>query len=133
VYEPRRTDNEDQSAAWAGRALAAAGAAPEVADRVSRLVLATRHTGTPADPDARLLADIDLAILGAPPGRYAEYETQIRREYAWAPEEAFRTGRRAFLRGLLSRESIYFTPYYRERLEARARENLQASLAHLER
>jgi predicted metal-dependent HD superfamily phosphohydrolase len=133
VYDPRRNDNEERSAAWARRALTAAGAAPEVADRVSRLVLATTHTATPAEGDARLLADIDLAILGAPPERYAEYETQIRREYAWASEPAFRAGRSGFLRGLLSRESIYLTSHYRERLEARARENLRASLDRLER
>ncbi len=133
IYDPRRSDNEAQSAAWARRALAAAGAPPEVADRVGDLVLATTHTATPPEGDGQLLADIDLAILGAPPERYAEYEEQIRLEYASVPEAAFRAGRGAFLRGLLARHSIYLTPHYRERLEARARENLRTALERLAR
>ncbi len=132
IYDPRRTDNEELSAAWARQALTAAGAAPEVVDRVGRLILATRHTVVPADQDARLLADIDLAILGATPERYAEYERQIRQEYAWMPEPAFRAGRSAVLRAFLARESIYCTPHFRDRLEARARHNLLGSLARLE-
>jgi hypothetical protein len=36
--------------------------------------MATCHTAKPADADQQLLVDIDLAILGAEPARFAEYE-----------------------------------------------------------
>ena len=32
---------------------------------------------------------IDLAILGAPTARFADYERQIRAEYAWVAPEVF--------------------------------------------
>ena len=38
--------------------------------------------------DEQLLVDIDLAILGADTARFAEYQTQIRREYAHVPATA---------------------------------------------
>jgi predicted metal-dependent HD superfamily phosphohydrolase len=38
------------------------------------------------DLGARLLVDMDLAIQGAPPQRFADYEAQVQREYAWAPK-----------------------------------------------
>jgi predicted metal-dependent HD superfamily phosphohydrolase len=34
-----------------------------VAERVHRLVLATKHNARPPSPDAALLVDVDLAIL----------------------------------------------------------------------
>ena len=69
------------------------GAADGVADRVHALIMATRHSQTPATPDARLLVDIDLAILGAAPARFDEYERQIRDEYGFVPEALFRAKR----------------------------------------
>nr|WP_283254299.1 N-methyl-D-aspartate receptor NMDAR2C subunit [Ramlibacter paludis] len=129
-YDPQRRDNEERSAEWARASVLAAGCAPEVAQRVADLVLATRtHTVAGDDVDAALLLDIDLAILAAAPGRFAEYERQIRLEYAHVPDDAFRTGRANVLRGFLQRERIYRTEPFHAALEARARANLAASLA----
>jgi predicted metal-dependent HD superfamily phosphohydrolase len=41
----------------------------------------------------------------------------------------FRTKRRAILQSFLDRPSIYGTPVYRERFEAKARENLARAIA----
>lgn len=131
VYDPRAEDNEARSAGWAREALRAAGVADEVADRVAALVLATRHDAEPGDADARLLVDVDLAILGAAPARFDEYERQVRQEYAWVPEERFAVARRTLLQQLLARPRLYATPAFRERFEAQARENLARSLARL--
>jgi predicted metal-dependent HD superfamily phosphohydrolase len=129
IYDTQRHDNEAASAAWARRALCEAGARDEVADRVHALVMATRHSETPATADERLLVDIDLAILGADAARFAEYERQIRDEYAFVPEPVFRAKRREVLRGFDARRPIYATPALRERLEAAAHANLGRSLA----
>ena len=88
IYDIGRHDNEERSADWARRAMVAAGAAPGAAERVHALVMATRHDAQPVGADARLLVDIDLAILGADTARFAEYETRIRREYAHVPAPA---------------------------------------------
>jgi predicted metal-dependent HD superfamily phosphohydrolase len=134
VYDPHRADNEERSAEWAQRACMAAGCAADVAQRVRDLVLATRH-GSPSPvtgPDADLLLDIDLAILGATPSRFGESSRQVRAEYGFLPEHDFRQGRAKLLRAFLERPSIYRTAVFRDAQEAQARTNLQRELVDLE-
>ena len=84
----------------------------------------------PADVP-QLVVDVDLSILGAPDARFAEYERQIRQEYAWVPPDAFRERRARVLGSFLGRPALYGTAHFATRLEARARENLRRSLARL--
>jgi predicted metal-dependent HD superfamily phosphohydrolase len=133
VYDPRRQDNEARSADWARDSVLAAGCPPVVADRVHALVLATQaHGDATGDSDTQLLLDIDLSILAAAPARFAEYERQIRAEYAHVAEPDFRAGRARLLQGFLSRPSIYLTEAYRAALEQRARANIGQTLAALQ-
>jgi predicted metal-dependent HD superfamily phosphohydrolase len=129
IYDLARTDNEMQSALWAVRALASAGLSAEVCERVKKLVLATRHSALPATDDERLLVDADLAILGAGPARFEEYERQIRQEYGAVPFDVFCARRRAILAQFLERPQLYSTEFFRNALEARARENIARSLS----
>lgn len=76
VYDTRRSDNEEQSASRAHAVVGQSGLPVAVADRVSELVLVTKHEATSQNPDAALLTDVDLAILGAPADRFDEYERQ---------------------------------------------------------
>jgi predicted metal-dependent HD superfamily phosphohydrolase len=48
------------------------------------------------------------------------------------PENEFRQGRAKLLREISAREHVYFTEFFRTRLEATARENLKRSLLELE-
>lgn len=128
IYDIKPSDNEGRSADWARQVLVQHGAADAVAERVHALILATRHTAQPVAGDAQILVDIDLAILGAAAPRFAEYEQQIRREYADVPGWLFRQKRRAILRGFLQRPHIYSTPYFRTALEETARANLQRAI-----
>jgi len=128
VYDVHAADNEARSAGWARDTLQEAGASAETADRVHALVMATCHDAQPEGADAQLLVDIDLAILGAAPERFAEYERQIRREYAHVPPEAFEPRRRAILGRFLARGPLYLTPGLRARCEAQARSNLRAAI-----
>ncbi len=129
IYDHGRSDNEAASAAWAHSALGEAGASPAAADRVHALVMATRHSAVvPGTPDAQLLVDIDLAILGAEPARFAEYEQQIRDEYQHVPQAVFALKRREVLQSFLDREHLYASPTYRARYEAKARANLLAAI-----
>jgi predicted metal-dependent HD superfamily phosphohydrolase len=129
VYDPGADSNEARSAELACQALEAAGVGAAVGQRVSALILATRHDAVPADPDAQLLVDVDLSILGASPQRFDEYERQIQQEYAGCvPAERFKAGRRALLQQLLVRPSLYATEHFRQRLEAPARANLARAL-----
>jgi predicted metal-dependent HD superfamily phosphohydrolase len=131
VYEVRRQDNEEQSASWARDAAIQHGVASSAADRVHHLVLATKHNATPASPDAALVVDVDLAILGAPAERFDEYEQQIRQEYSWAPGILFRRKPREILETFLARPCIYSTDFFQTRFEVSARSNLARSIEHL--
>jgi predicted metal-dependent HD superfamily phosphohydrolase len=131
-YDPKRDDNEQRSADWARDAALEAGIEQAIADRLHAMVMATRHAEMPDDADTKLLVDIDLSILGAPPGRFDESNDQIRREYAHVPEHEWRIGRKRVLREFLARPRLYGTERYYAMLETRARENLQRALAELD-
>ena len=131
IYDVRRQDNEERSADWARSAAARAGAAEAVCSRLHQLILATKHDAEPPSPDAALLVDVDLAILGAAPERFDEYERQIRDEYSWVPGFVFRRKRREILQGFVARPRLYNTTHFRDRYEARARANLIRSIRRL--
>lgn len=131
VYDTSRHDNEAMSADWAWRVLREAGAADEVAQRVHALIMATCHNEVAATPDAKLLVDIDLAILGAAAARFDEYERQIRDEYGFVPEARFRAKRTEILRVFLDRPVLYATPACAARFDAPARANLARAIASL--
>ena len=129
VHDPRARDNEERSADWAARSILAADCDAAVAERVRALVLATDGHASSDDADTQFLLDVDLAILGAAPARFAEYERQVRAEYAHVPEAEFRSRRAQVLRTFLARPRIYGTAAFHDALEQRARANLQQAVA----
>jgi predicted metal-dependent HD superfamily phosphohydrolase len=129
VHDPKARDNEERSADWAARSILAADCDAAVAERVRQLVLATDGHAPSDDPDTQFLLDVDLAILGAAPARFAEYERQVRAEYAHVPQAEFRTRRAQVLARFLARPRIYLTAAFHDALEERARANLQQALA----
>lgn len=131
IYDVKRQDNEQLSGEWARNALASAGVAADSAQRVFDLVLATRHSAAPGVLDALVLVDVDLAILGTPPERFAQYEAQIRAEYAHVPIWTFRWKRAEILRSMLARPRIFNTPHFHGMFEKQARSNLLDSIAAL--
>jgi predicted metal-dependent HD superfamily phosphohydrolase len=131
VYDPSAMDNEEKSAAWAVEVARNAGLAEALGRRVAGMILESTHRALPADPDARIFADIDLAILGQPEGVFDEYERQVRREYAWVPEPLFRANRAAILRSFLQRPALYGTDFFRGKYQNAARSNLERSLLRL--
>lgn len=128
VYDPRAHDNEARSAEWVTPLLRAAHVAPEVIAHITDLIFATQHTRPPNTPDAALIMDIDLAILGQPPEVFDAYEHAVRQEYAHVSEAAFRVGRRAVVQQFLERVPLYYTAFFQQRFEAAARANLRRSL-----
>ena len=132
VYLPGASDNEERSARLAQTTLAEARAPLEVAHRIAGLVLATQHLVIPRQPDAALLCDIDLSILGRTAEVFDEFERRIRREYSWVPEPVYRGARAEILAGFQRRRSIYQTDFFRQRYEAPARANLARILKELD-
>jgi predicted metal-dependent HD superfamily phosphohydrolase len=131
IYDPRAKDNEERSAEVAARVAVEMGLPAGRGLRVADLIRVSTHAGLAPDPDAMLFADIDLAILGQSAAVFDEYERQVRVEYAWVPEPAFRSARAAILQSFLDRPSLYGTAYFHQNYEGMARENLRRSLQKL--
>src|SRR5262245_26440448 len=98
IYDTQRHDNEQRSADWARSAARELGARAQSAQRIHDLIMFTRHSAAPVAVDAQVPVDADLSILGAQPARFQEYEAQVHREYAWVPDEMFRSGRARILK-----------------------------------
>jgi predicted metal-dependent HD superfamily phosphohydrolase len=133
VYDGRG-DDEERSARLALASLAEAGASPELADEVARLVrLTAGHRPDDADHAGQVLCDADLAILAAAPERYASYVAGVRAEHATVPDRDFAAGRTAVLVDLLAKPTLFSTPEGRERWEASARANVAREISSLAR
>lgn len=131
VYKPTSSKNELKSAEWAQAFLQAAGADSARGQRVYEHILATRHGEESLSGDAAVVVDVDLSILGREPDSYDEFEQAIRREYKWVPWPVYRRKRVEILSSFLGRGKIYTTELFRNRFEARARQNLERAIQAL--
>jgi predicted metal-dependent HD superfamily phosphohydrolase len=136
IYDPTRGDNEELSA----QLLEEQGRGHISDDDLTFAAKIIRATAKHEVPDGlnasdahdlALFLDIDLSILGAPAAVFDRYETDVRREYGFVPDEAFRAGRARILKGFAERQELYFTDAGRGLWDARARSNLQRSLDRL--
>jgi len=131
IYNPKASDNEEQSAELATIWLSQGGADADLVESVRRLVLATKAHDATLHPDALLMVDVDLSILGQPEAQFCDYERRIRQEYQWVPANVFAAKRARILEGFLKRQCIYHTPNFQTRFETTARSNLQRSISWL--
>lgn len=139
VYEAGRKDNEARSAQLAvaaiDRHLPDAGI--DSARVAGLIALTARHGRMVADElgsdtgaaDARHFLDCDMAILGADPQAFDQYDRAIAEEYRGkVPGLIFRANRKRFLRHLLESERIFLSDWFHQRLDAAARRNLRRAL-----
>lgn len=132
IYDPRRSDNEARSGEWMASVAIAAGIDSRRVAWAVRAIAATAHgTVQPEDDGMGLLLDLDLGIVAADRDRFEQYCQQIRQEYCWVPEEIYGPKRRQVLQAFLDRPAIFWTREYRDRHEAKARDNLQYAIAQL--
>jgi predicted metal-dependent HD superfamily phosphohydrolase len=132
VYDTRASASESRSAMLARSVMKEQGVADEVSQRIGDLILATAHKVQPRTEDQRLICDIDLSILGEDAERFRQYDRQIRREYAWVPEEIYRRKRAEVMTGFLRRPRLYHTDEFHEHYDVAARINLRALLDELD-
>lgn len=136
IYDSRRTDNEQQSADLA-RTMLCGRVPDDVLDKICIGIMATARHTIPDDlpvtwqRDIAFLLDADLAILGADEETFDDFDSNVRKEYAWVDDAAWRSGRSAVLRSFLERPQIYLTRPFQNLYEARARQNLQRLLQNL--
>lgn len=132
IYEPKRADNETESARLAAASLEKLEMPEKLVGKTRRMILATeKHVAESLDFDGRLFLDLDLGILGADEKIYGEYKRAIRREYSFVPFFLYRSSRRQILENFLRREFLYFTEEMREKCERRARQNIANEIKEL--
>jgi len=131
IYDPRRSDNEEQSAALGKRCARESGLSDDFAETLVKLVMATKTHEVAGDSDAALVVDIDLSILGREEPRFAEYERQIREEYAWVAQAVFAAKRAEILQRFCERERIFSNEWFWKKYERQARRNLESSIGKL--
>ena len=105
VYDPTRTDNEEQSAQWLERSTATFVRDGDLARADVELALgmirATAHPLEPVrDDTVGAFLDADFQVFASLPEDYDRYVRDVRREYAFVPDDVFMQGRRTFLESL---------------------------------
>lgn len=130
IYQCLRKDNEEKSAIFAKYRLEAIKYPREKLVRCYRQINATKmHQLTKhSDSDTAWLLDFDLSILGQNWSNYLTYTQAIRKEYSIFPTFLYKRGRKKVLQQFLERDQLFKTPYYTDRFEVTARENLQREL-----
>jgi predicted metal-dependent HD superfamily phosphohydrolase len=131
VYNPHAADNEEMSALRAKEILSESRCPEAKTLNIQELILATKHLQPPTIPDAQLIVDIDLSILGQPPDIFQKYEDSIRNEYSWVPDDEYRVGRSTVLHHFLDQPSVYSTERFQKMYEIQARKNLTTVLVAL--
>ena len=131
IYDIPGEENELRSAElFAARA--DGRGSEEFRSKVHRLVMATAHLRTvPETLDESFVVDIDLSSFGRPWEEFLEDSRAVRAEYAHVADAEFFPRQRQFLLSLLARPAFYSTEFFRTRLEARARDNIERLVAKL--
>jgi predicted metal-dependent HD superfamily phosphohydrolase len=129
VYNPRASDNEEQSIIFISKNLQKLNLSTESLEKVKTIILLTKtHQYFGCDRDIQTFLDADLSILGSTPLEYKAYMTAIRREYNWVSQQEYCLKRKAILEKILTKKRIYQTDYFYQKLEKRARENLEKEI-----
>ncbi|MFC1700527.1 N-methyl-D-aspartate receptor NMDAR2C subunit [Patescibacteria group bacterium] len=128
IYDPKAKDNEKRSADLSMKEMLKDSLSEDTKQLVVNLIMVTKHTEFPIDFDMRIVADVDLAILGQSKRKFDEYEQQIRKEYQFVSEDDFVEGRLAVLEYFLRRPVIYLTQFFQNKYEKQARKNIINSI-----
>jgi len=136
IYDPQAPDNEEQSADLLKVEAAEILALDQLQFAYDIIIGTKQHelVGEHAKSrlnDMALFLDIDLSILATPSDVFEEYEINVRKEYAFVPEEMFKAGRAQILKTFLNRPRIYYADACFERWEGPARQNLERSIERL--
>lgn len=132
IYNPYKKDNELKSAEECTQFLSTQNFNEESTKLIYDLIMATKHTSTPASNDEAYLMDIDITILGSNPNEYEKYCDYIRKEYALVPWMLYKRKRKEIMKNFLDRKFIYQTEFFRDKFESIARSNIRNEIRKLD-
>lgn len=99
VYDPQRSDNEEQSAAFF---LKSVTKPTREADEIAQCILDTK-THKPSSPLSALFCEMDMDIVRRPLAELKEWERGIAHEYSFLQPEEYRLRRVDFLEKMIMR------------------------------
>jgi len=120
-------DNEARSAALF-RELASPVMTASIEDDVERLVLVTKAGQHPQQEDESYMVDIDLSSFGLPWEPFLADSLAVRAERQHLTDEQYAVQQSRFLEGLLQRDAVFTTGFFRDRYEHIARSNISRYL-----
>ena len=132
IYDVPGKENELRSAElFAARA--DGRGSEQFRSEVHRLIMATTHLDPPpATLDESFIVDIDLSSFGLSWEEFLRDSRAVRAELPHVSDAEFCPRQKKFLESLVARPEFCFTEFFRDRHEARARENIERLCARLE-
>jgi predicted metal-dependent HD superfamily phosphohydrolase len=127
VYDTARKDSEERSADLAFAWLTASGVPKAFANKITAMILITKHDEEPRNMDSMALVDIDLSGLGAT----RRNSKNIREEYSFKTDEEYGRGHAEFMKRFL--RSDYFLPPFQSKFGERRKRNLEEHIRELMR
>jgi predicted metal-dependent HD superfamily phosphohydrolase len=126
VYQSKRKDNERKSAELFEQIMRPYLEKKDL-DFVCALILSTEghQPLLPENNDNLIFLDFDLSILAADKKFYKKYAEAIREEYkSLFSFFVYNSGRKKVLKSFLHRKSLFFSDFFKEHYELRAKENI---------
>ncbi len=132
IYNPKRNDNEEKSSEFAKNQLINMNINHSLINDSIRIINSTKHTFVLSNLDEMIMSDIDLSIFGKDKQRLMQYEEGIRFEHGFVPENVYRIERAKILRRFFEKDRIYYIDFFRDKIEVKAKENLEYLIRRLE-
>ena len=104
-----------------------------IIEKVFQYIIATakHEAGEEIDTDLEHFLDLDLAVLGQPWNKYANYVKNVRKEYSIYPNIIYKPGRRKVLNHFLEEAQIFKTEEFALKYEVQARKNILKEIEEL--
>ena len=125
-------ENEIKSAKAAYNVCKEARLDETFAQSVNNFVLATEIDNYFINSkDDCYIKDVDLSVFGKSAEEFDAYDEGIREEYRTVDAKTFREKRTSILENFLRMPNIYYTDFFRQKYEEKARENLKRAITRL--
>jgi len=128
VYDAKKKNNEEQSAEKAKAIMTKIGVDKKTIQLTFDQIIATKQHETSENGDTNYFLDADLSILGSTWSNYENYFQGVREEYKMYPKVMYNPGRKKVMKTFLQMDRIFKTPYFYEKFEAQARNNIKQEI-----
>ncbi|MDY8136951.1 hypothetical protein [Aquimarina sp. 2201CG5-10] len=125
VYNILKKDNEEQSADMAKKIIRSLSIQEDRAEFCSSIIHATKRHLISTNTDINYFIDADLSILGSSWQEYETYFNSVRKEYKYYPDFMYNKARIKILKHFISMPRIFKTDHFFNKLECKAKYNLQ--------